>query len=95
MAPLSGYRNDYLLEKLPAANVAATRGLEWYSQYAPVTFFIRNIVPNTNIAVEHRLPIQEHFRRSSKAFFVTMEYVLVHQVPSCFKTICLSIANTI
>jgi len=32
------------------------------------------------LAVEHRLSIQKHFQASSKAFFVTMKYVLVHQV---------------
>jgi len=37
MTPLSTYLNDYLLEKLPAAKVAATRGVEWYLQYTSVS----------------------------------------------------------
>ena len=38
MTPLSTYLNDYLLDKFPAAEVAATPGVGWYSQYTSVNF---------------------------------------------------------
>jgi len=41
------YLNDYLLQ-FPGAKVAATRGIEWYSRYAPVISRTKTLTPNAH-----------------------------------------------
>ena len=78
---MSSYLNDYLLEKLPAAKVAATRGVDWYLKYTLVNYIQTRESRLLILGVDLRLKIlQKHFQISLKAFFVTMRYVLTHQV---------------